>query len=272
MRKKKFSLRVMRTVLQPARRGGLRAMALAALALAACASLAAAQQFALQNGETVVFYGDSITAQRLYTRDVEDFVLTRYPLLRVRFVNAGVPGDTAVGGYAGAMPERVKRDVAPFEPAMITVMLGMNDGGWGWGSIPKIDAEFQHNYNTLLSALRQAAPGAALTLIGPSPYDEITHGAEFPGYARVVKMFADDVARIGAGMASAGGPPVFVADFNGSVTAALQRAREQYPGLAPLLLPDHIHPNETGHWIMAAALLSAWHVNPVVSRDRKSVV
>jgi len=60
--------------------------ACAALALAATAS---AQQFELKDGDTVVFYGDSITAQHFYTRFVEDFVLTRYPALHMHFVNAG---------------------------------------------------------------------------------------------------------------------------------------------------------------------------------------
>src|ERR1700721_3006325 len=68
--------------------------------IAICGCLARSQDsaspnpFSLHDGETVVFYGDSITAQRFYTRFVEDFVLTRYPTLHIRFVNAGVPGDT----------------------------------------------------------------------------------------------------------------------------------------------------------------------------------
>jgi len=155
----------------------------AALALAAFTTAAHSQQFALKDGETVVFYGDSITAQRLYTRLVEEFVLTRYPALNVRFVNAGVPGDTAYGGYAGTMVERVRRDVAPFQPAMITVLLGMNDGGWVPESA-KIDAAFQEGYHTLLQELRKASPDAEITLIFSTPYDEITHGTEFPGYSQ----------------------------------------------------------------------------------------
>ncbi len=79
------------------------------LALAACAASAGAQQFALKDGDTVVFYGDSITTQRFYTREVEEFVLTRYPKLHVRFVNAGLPGDRVDGGYAGTMAQRVER-------------------------------------------------------------------------------------------------------------------------------------------------------------------
>jgi lysophospholipase L1-like esterase len=235
-----------------------------AFALAACATATVGQQFALKDGDTVVFYGDSITAQRLYTRDVEEFLLTRYPSLNVRFVNAGVPGDTTNGGYAGTMEARVQRDVAPFHPAMITVMLGMNDGGWGQGS-PEIDAAFQKGYRALLDALHKASPGAAITLICPTPYDEITHGTEFPGYSRVIDKFADDVSQIGAEMRASGNKQIQVADFHRPLTDALKRAKEQFPQLAPLIVPDRIHPAEAGHWIMAATLMSAWQVNPVVS-------
>ena len=86
------------------------------------------QEFALHEGDRVVLYGDSITAQRLYTRFAEDFILTRYPQMHVTFWNAGVPGDTVYGGYTGDMPTRVKRDVLPHRPSVITIMLGMNDG------------------------------------------------------------------------------------------------------------------------------------------------
>ena len=38
-----------------------------------------ATDFALKDGDRVVFYGDSITEQRLYTTYVEHYVLTHYP-------------------------------------------------------------------------------------------------------------------------------------------------------------------------------------------------
>ena len=160
----------------------MRPVGCAAFFLSVFASTAFGQQFVLHDGDTVVFYGDSITAQRLYTRDVEEFVLTRYPKLHVRFLNAGVPGDTVNGGYAGTVAERVQRDVQPYHPTMITVMLGMNDGGWGYGP-PDNDAKFQTGYHALLDALHNSAPAASVTLISPTTYDEITHGTEFPGYS-----------------------------------------------------------------------------------------
>lgn len=253
-------------------RGGSRAqlrwrvsIAAAVLAFASCAAALAAPHFALKDGETVVFYGDSITAQRLYTKDVEEFVLTRYPAMRVRFVNAGVPGDTASGGYTGTMAARVARDVAPYQPRMITVMLGMNDGGWGYGSAAQIEADFQTRYRALLHTLGNAAPGAALMLIYPTPYDEITHGTEFPGYSHMIDRLSEDVARIGEEMQASGAQPLFIADFHRPMVDALERAKASNPQLAPLLIPDRIHPGAAGHWIMAAALMSAWHVDPVVS-------
>ena len=48
--------------------------------LAGLAGVAHAQGgFALREGDRVVFYGDSITDQRLYTTFVEDYVVTRFP-------------------------------------------------------------------------------------------------------------------------------------------------------------------------------------------------
>lgn len=235
------------------------------LVLSAFSTPAHGQQFALKDGDTVVFYGDSITAQRLYTRFVEEFVLTRYPALNIHFVNAGVPGDTVYGGYAGAMAERVQRDVATFHPAHITVMLGMNDGGYVPKS-EKIDAVFQQGYRQLLDALHKAAPGANFTLLTPTPYDEITHGTEFPGYSEVIVKNAEDVAGLGGELQALGEKSLTIVDANRVLTHALETANAKYPQLAPLLIPDRIHPSATGHWIVASTLMSSWHADPIVSR------
>jgi lysophospholipase L1-like esterase len=162
------------------------------------------------------------------------------------------------------MAQRVERDVRPFHPEMITVMLGMNDGWWGTES-PQIDIAFKKGYGELLDALRKAAPNAALTLIRPSPYDEITHGTEFPGYSRVIDDLANDVSKMAEEGRASGDSKLLLADFHQPMIDALERAKTRAPQLAPLIVPDRIHPAEIGHWIMAAQLLSAWHMNPVVS-------
>ena len=47
-----------------------------------------AEDFALKDGDRVVFYGDSITDQRLYTTFAETYVVTRFPKLNVSFVHS----------------------------------------------------------------------------------------------------------------------------------------------------------------------------------------
>jgi lysophospholipase L1-like esterase len=222
-------------------------------------------QFALHDGDTVVFYGDSITAQRLYTRDVEEAVWTRYPAMHVRFVNAGVPGDQVSGGYAGAMAERVARDVAPYKPTMIVIMLGMNDG-WYQPYSEKMNSTFREGYAKLLAALKQAAPDARVTFVTPTPYDEVTHGTDFPGYGDTVARNAAAVRGMYQAYAQANGKGrAYVADCWAAMTWALQHAKKNAPEEAVWLVPDRIHPGEAGHWIMAAEVLRAWGADPVVA-------
>lgn len=216
------------------------------------------QDFYLHNGDRVTFYGDSITAQRYYTRDIQDIVKTRYPTLRVTFHNAGVPGDKVSGGYAGDAATRVARDVKPWNPTVITTMLGMNDGDYVPPD-PKILAEYQAGYVKLLALLRAAAPGARITLIENTPYDEITHGTEFAGYMATTQQNAAASATLG----QSEGLPV-VNDFTPMKTL-LERAVAINPSLASLLVIGRIHPSEPLHWIMADAVMKAWHLNPVVS-------
>ena len=106
----------------------------AALSCAAAVPAAPAPEpaapFALRDGDRVVFYGDSITQDGAYARFVEEYVRTRFPRWNVRFYNAGVGGDTVRGGGAGPIDVRLERDVIALKPTVVTIMLGMNDGGY----------------------------------------------------------------------------------------------------------------------------------------------
>jgi lysophospholipase L1-like esterase len=222
------------------------------------AELSAAQSFYLHDGDRVTFYGDSITAQRFYTRDVQDFVATRYPRLKVEFHNAGVPGDRVNGGYAGDATTRVSRDVKPWDPTVITVMLGMNDGGYVPPD-PKILADYQTGYEKLLNLLRNAAPAARITLLENTPYDEITHGTEFKGFMATTEQNARATPPLAAR------EHLPVVDTYSPVAQLLEQAKATNLSFASLLVTDRIHPAEPTHWVMAAALLKAWHVDPVVT-------
>src|SRR6185437_11385620 len=199
-----------------------------------------AQSFYLHDGDRVTFYGDSITAQRLYTRDVQDFVATRYPGLNVGFHNAGVPGDKVSGGYAGDAATRVSRDVKPWDPTVITVMLGMNDGDYVPPD-PKIFAGYQEGYQKLLGLLRDAAPAARITLLENTPYDEITHGTEFKGFMATTEQNAQATPTLAAR------EHLPAVDTCSPTVQLLQRAKSADPSFASLLVTDRIHPAEPTH-------------------------
>jgi lysophospholipase L1-like esterase len=216
------------------------------------------QELVLHENDRVVFYGDSITAQRLYTRFVEDFILTRYPQLRVTFWNAGVPGDTVYGGYTGDLPTRMKRDVFPHQPTVITIMLGMNDGYY-MAFDQKYLEVFKEGCRKLLDSIQTGAPAARVTLISPTPYDEVTHGTEFAQYNDVVSRYSATVKEL------ATSSHLRFSDFNQVETDLLNAGMRKNSSLAALLVPDRIHPADASHWVMAAALARSWGLSPVVS-------
>jgi lysophospholipase L1-like esterase len=56
-----------------------------------------------------------------------------------------------------------------------------------------------------------------------------------------------------------------VADLNGPVVAALEKANKLDAETAKKLIPDRVHPAPGGHLLMAEALLKAWHAPAMVT-------
>lgn len=216
------------------------------------------QSVALHDGDRVLFYGDSITAQRFYTRFFEDFLLTRYPSMHVDFVNAGVPGDTVYGGYTGDQATRLKRDVFPSQPTVITVMLGMNDGYYVPFEQKYFDI-YKTGYRALLASLQTSLPGVRITLLTPTPYDEVTHGTEFAHYNEVVSRHAEFDRELAASM------HLPISDLYTSIADLAEAGSKKNKSLAALLIPDRIHPSEAAHWVMAAQLGRTFGFSPTVS-------
>lgn len=218
-----------------------------------------ASRFLLKEGDRVVFYGDSITEQGFYANYVEAFTRTRFPDRDVRFFNAGWAGDATWGGAGGASDERVRRDVQPFRPTVIAIMLGMNDGGYVPFD-PKIYAVFQEWYGKLFGWMRQAAPDARFTLIETSPYDDFTRKPpDFAGYNATLTRFRAAVQELAQKENQ-----TFV-DFNAPLVSVLKKARALDAKQSQRLVPDFIHPAPAGHLIMAGELLKAWNAPSVVT-------
>ncbi len=216
-------------------------------------------KFQLQDGDVVVFYGDSITEQRLYTSYVEEYLLTRFPTWNVRFINSGVGGDKVSGGWAGPIDMRLTRDVIAYHPTLMTIMLGMNDGYYRPYD-PGIASTFRDEYEHILARMDKESAGTRLTLIRPSPHDDVTRDPDFtPSYNESMIKFGEIVSELAAQHHA------LVADFNRPVVDVLVKARGIDPAMSITLIRDRVHPGDAVQWIMAESLLKTWNAPPLVS-------
>lgn len=209
--------------------------------------------FYLKDGDHVCFYGDSITEQRFYGVDVETFVRTRFPHLQVKFVNSGVGGDRVTGGWAGDIDLRLQRDVFPFKPNVVTIMLGMNDGLYRPFDQHVFDV-YTNGYEHIIQSLQAHLPGVRIVLIQPSPYDDVTERPKFAGgYNDVLLRYAAFVREL------AKEHGLMCVDFNKPLVAVMEKAFARNPQLSHGVIPARIHPSAAGELVMAQALLQAWH-------------
>ena len=230
-----------------------------AIWLAAAGAVAAQERFALRDGDRVVFYGDSITDQRLYTTFAETYVVTRFPRMNVSFVHSGWGGDRVTGGGGGPEDVRLWRDVLTYNPTVVTIMLGMNDGRYRAFDQTIFD-EFASGYKHIVEVLKRQLPGVRVTVIQPSPYDDVTRAPTFEGgYNQVLLRYGEFLKQL----ASEQG--LGLSDLNSSITAALQKANGLDAAAAARLIPDRIHPGAGGHLLMAEALLKAWNAPALVT-------
>jgi lysophospholipase L1-like esterase len=231
--------------------------------LIAFGAVAAAQQpardFALRDGDRVVFFGDSITEQRLYTTYIEHYVLTRYPDRRITFINVGWGGDKVTGndcqpcaGVGGLA--RIKRDVIDRRPTVVTLLFGMNDGQYK-DFDPAILKVYEDGLTAIIRTLK-AQTQARIYVMTPTVYDGTRRPAwsHTDRYNEVLDRYSEAAKRI----AAREGVPII--DLHEATTAALREAKQINASYT--FVPDGVHPEADGQLLMAAEILRAWGAPP----------
>ncbi len=202
----------------------------------------------LKSGDTLVFLGDSITHQCLYTQYLEDYFYTRYPDRRIHFHNAGVGGDKASDALL-----RFDEDVAQFKPKYVTLLLGMNDGRYTKFD-PEIFATYEKDMGVLLD--RIAALGATAIPMTPTMFDARAarmgkKGSSEPRdtYYNSVLAYFGTYLREQASVRGLGFVDMYSALNNLTV---LQRKKDA----KFTMIPDAVHPGPAGQVVMAAAIIA----------------
>lgn len=209
----------------------------------------------ISDGEKVVFIGDSITdcgrGQPIgqygglgdgYVACVDSLLAACYPERRIKILNTGTSGNRVID-----LEARWKTDALDLQPDWLSVMIGINDVWRQFDSALEPDQVLIEQYETVYrSLLAQARPGLK-GLVLMSPYF-IEPNRTDPMRARM-DAYGEVVARLSA-------------DFDAiyvDVQAAFDRYLEHRPSQS--LCDDRVHPNKTGHMIIATAFLTKIEFN-----------
>jgi lysophospholipase L1-like esterase len=237
----------------------------------------------LVGDERIVFFGDSITQAGDYIADLESCLLLRAASAeggeppRLRVINHGISSETISGtsepDHDPRRPDahdRFDRDVAAWKPDIVVACFGMNDGNyhpfdpWRFG-------RYREGIGRLVDRVRAIGrPGKdgppRLVLLTPPPFDPYrrqvgdpaaaSYGYKFPAvdYDDVLGKYAQWL--VGRPCE----PGVSVIDVHSALNDHLARRRRDEVSFA--IAPDAVHPNATGHWLMARTIARAWGLPP----------
>jgi lysophospholipase L1-like esterase len=223
---------------------------LIALSIIQFNSISLAQYKIPENIKRILFLGNSITYSGQYVSYVEAYLTIHYPGKQYEIINAGLPSETVSGlsenGHAGGrfprpdLHERLDRVMDQIKPDLVFACYGMNDGIY----LPFDDARFQKfrdGINWMHEEVKKY--GASIVHITPPVFDE-RKGKE---YANVLDIYSDWLisCRYTAKWD--------VIDIHWPMKKYIEDRR--LTDSLYVFAKDGVHPNETGHWVMAKQIL-----------------
>lgn len=231
----------------------------------------------IQGVHRIIFLGDSITYAGGYVDDVEAYYVTRFPDRHFEFINMGLSSETVSGlsepGHAGGkfrrpdLHERLGRVLEKTKPDLAFVCYGMNDGIYQ----PLDDTRLKAFKDGMKSAHEQIATnGVKIIHLTPPVFDPTAikdklskDGAAgfshpYEGYNQVLDHFSEWLIS----QRSAGWE---VADLHGPMNQWLSEQRQRDPGFN--FTKDGVHPDASGHWIMAKQILLYLGASDVKNTD-----
>ncbi len=242
---------------------------------ALCAGLHA--EFFVHDGDRVVFLGNSITEQRLYTTYIEAYALTRHPEWKLWFRNVGWGGDTSWlrqrahpdEGRLFAADEATQqkmvedsvgrglaRDVLPLKPTAVSVKFGMNDHAYQ-PFRQDIFRAYVRSQTEIAKILE--ANGARVAFLTPQPIEEKRADPDKDAKNQSLRKFSDGLKEAAEKTGSR-----FVDQFD-PYMEIMMRERASNPS-ATVGGGDAVHPGPAGHTLMAWAVLKGLGATPLVSR------
>jgi len=233
----------------------------------------------------VLFYGDDATAERMFTTLIETYTLTRFPSWKLTFRNTGWEGDKILlGDRSATRDQAIRRDIESLRPQVVLVNYGMNDARDGEAGY----AQFLTRLNILSRDLPRVGVYRA-AFISPNPAEGYEQGMPAGSRDNVILQKYSDGMKERFPIGWQDGVASVLAHPKGSEVPTPQNgiyidlltpmihfieagreanalSRDNAPGDKTVrLMPDGVHPNWMGHFMMAALILQGLHAPDLVS-------
>lgn len=205
-----------------------------------------------KDGMTVLFQGDSVTDCHR-DRDISDSMGEGYPAIfkniynklfpdnKVKFVNRGVSGDRVRN-----LLERYDADFKAINPDFVSIMIGINDT---WRAFDDKDfcspERFEQEYDLLLSKIKADFPNAKILIIeqfAVTSFPDRQWFADLDPKREITRKLAEKYGDF------------FIPMYD----LINSEASKQFP--LPEIVPDGVHPSQTGHTYMAEQILKALEI------------
>jgi len=199
----------------------------------------------LKSGDFVAICGDSITQQQLYSAFIESYLLMCKPEPDLEAMCMGWSGETSL-----TFLKRMDNDAIPFQPSVVTLCFGMNDGGHT--PLNAKDASRYRDCMTQIVENFQKAGTRAIVVGSPGAVDTVAHTKSDPAIRndnlKQLTVIAKEVAsKTGTG---------FV-DIHSLMLDVMAKAKAKFGSSYHVAGADGVHPAANGHIIMAYAFLKA---------------
>lgn len=205
----------------------------------------------LKKGDRLAIVGDSITAQKRYSRVIETYLRACMPHLDLYIMQFGKGSETARG-----LAQRMEYDLLTYNADVATLLYGMNDGG-DKPYHQRRAKRFENGMIEVISRLKRAGVKiivGATTVVDPD-FFHVPKKSTPKQYNETLRRLSE----ISMKLAKKERFPF--ADIYNVMMDCMVRAKKKYGSEYNVAGKDGVHPEDNGHLIIAHVFLKTLGMN-----------
>lgn len=209
----------------------------------------------------VLILGNSITQDGKYVDFIEYYLRKNYPEKKLDIISIGLSSETVSGNsepsHAFPRPNvhtRLDDALEVIKPDLVIACYGMNDGIFSANNSTRFDAYKKGTYKLKTKVEKRGATLILLTptIFDPDPVkDHVNKSEEVIGYKHPYYKYDDVLEDYANWLLNF--KDVQVIDLHSDLSSILVEMKTQ--NIDTTFVPDGIHPNQAGHFLMAKKIL-----------------